>query len=536
MEDEAITRAGLKAAIDWKIGLTLLGEACDGKQALDIICQSKPDIVITDMKMPTMDGVQFLRELERIHPDCNKIVISAYTDFPYMHQAVVSGALDYLLKPVCAEDLNRLLRRIVEKQTAANAASRDSAKSASMSEEQILSALAGCFLPCENEILARLREPYLDIEGPSFVAQVVYLPDYEHEGFQRRIKGRPLYFSIWEKVEDLVLGKQEARFIRTIDAPSEMLIVWRVDSSCPDEILPRLRAANTALEQQLCELPVTSFSIGFGRVYSGRECIARSYRDACMIAKMMSNSSFTRAAANINAAATWLDLYCKIPSALEFVACMVGSGTEEEVRVNIDRLFSRVTKAVFSRKNIPAFSDTLVDVLRQVAADKQVGLEAALGDKWQEQLQVARGEGDAAAIRYWFESMIRAIVVRTRLLPTRAIIKDVEAYIRRYFYKDLILDAIARKYHVHPVHLSRMFKEEVGENFTDYLTRIRLERALHLLRNPDLTVKQVAEFVGYDNPYYFTKIFKRRIGVYPSEGRTPQHLHLEATMGGPHSK
>ena len=100
VEDEEIARAGLKASIDWEMGLTLLGEAKNGAEAMQIAERMRPDIVITDMRMPVMDGIALLRALQRRTPGVHIIVISAYTDYRYMRQALVSKAVDYLVKPV----------------------------------------------------------------------------------------------------------------------------------------------------------------------------------------------------------------------------------------------------------------------------------------------------------------------------------------------------------------------------------------------------------------------------------------------------
>ena len=119
VEDEDIIRRGLVKTIDWQeMGAEIVGEAADGKEGLEVVRTVKPDLVMTDVKMPRLDGLEMAAQLRQEYPELKLVFLTSYAEFDYAQQAVRLGAEDYLLKPVDEEQIRKLMARLIEAQRA----------------------------------------------------------------------------------------------------------------------------------------------------------------------------------------------------------------------------------------------------------------------------------------------------------------------------------------------------------------------------------------------------------------------------------
>jgi two-component system response regulator YesN len=406
VEDEIVTREGIRDAVDWAAaGYQFCGEAPDGEIALPLIRERQPDIVITDIKMPFMDGLQLCRILRETLPATKIVILSGHDEFRYAQEAIQIGVTEYLLKPIVAQDLLAALRKIAvqldeERQTRA----RLEALQEQMATHQPL-----------------LRERcLLDlVSGNSSAAEFIE---------QARSLGI-----------DLLAPWYQVLLIRAVPAASAPLYAacQRCDALVA-EVIGESR-------------PVVAFKQGL--------------EDTILIVKGETQAGVARQSQALAAeigrrGAEWAD--CR---------ALIGAGDATERLGLIAQSFAQARAQISER---PA----------------DAGLPAAASPAHQEQLHGA------------------ALIMKAR------------AYIdANYADPEMSLSQVAAQVLLSPTYFSAVFRREVGETFIDYLTHVRIRKAIELLRSTSLTSSEIAYRIGYQNPRYFYSVFRKVVGQPPNEFR-----------------
>lgn len=140
------------------------------------------------------------------------------------------------------------------------------------------------------------------------------------------------------------------------------------------------------------------------------------------------------------------------------------------------------------------------------------------------QILLAETCQDGASCMYaYFQWLIRLLDRADEHTLGKDVIREIQIYIRQHYRENISLNSLAEQFYLHPNYLSRLFKEKTGQNFTEYLTQIRMEQVKELLKNSDRKIIEICEQTGYDNPRYFSKVFKQYTGMTPSEYRESLH-------------
>ncbi|QTH42529.1 response regulator [Cohnella sp. LGH] len=331
VDDEPLIRRGLKKLIDWQLhGFRIVGEADNGEEALELVAREETDIVVTDLKMPAMNGLELSEALKARFPTLKVIVLTGYDDFPYVQQSIRNGVADYLLKPVNADALVRSLLQIRKQ----------------LEEE-------------------RYRYPF-DIEA---------------------------------------------------------------------SLLDAVKAADAEA-----------------------------------------------AAAAVHALFDELHKY-KVPQEIVLRIC-------DTVRLSLDRLLDQE-------------SSSLKDILRKNNLEKDEG-----------RLPNAREELRADLLH-----IVSCLCDHRQGYANKRTIQAVIDDIERNFQQDITLGDLAAKFYLNASYLSQLFKSETGETFSNYVIKLRIEKAKRLLGDPNMKIQDISELVGYGDPKYFGQLFKRMTGMLPSEYR-----------------
>ncbi len=506
-EDEHIQRRAMVAILR-RIGQGVeVLEAADGREAVMVAKVHRPEVLLVDVRMPALDGLRALEEIRSFHPSVRAAIITAFEDFHYAREAVRLGARDYLLKPVDAEQLLELVRTMLE-EAAQEASERDYVHSARKWLEEayplLRRQLAAQLARGEISAMEVARQAAaVGMEAAPNVALVLgMLAPWRWEPAQLR---RQMIDALEEVVPPtrgiycLLEGARAAVFLHCPDVQAAL--------STAAEVVSALRR----------RLP-GELSAGLGRWCRHVGELARSLEEA----RRGEVVSFLRGGGP--------------PVTPEEVSELgpPGRSREEEHRLLTALKMGRCGEALEAARIVGTVLMEEAESTSQLRLEMihlGVLIDALMRERElpfeEESASFLRGvvEGDPSEAPEALQRLVSAAVARLKEAQGGRAFKLVEqakAWLEANYGRRLKLSDVAQALYVSPSHLSHVFKEETGQTVLQYLTDLRIREARALLRTTDLSVGEVAQRVGFDNPSYFSRWFRRHAGTSPSDYRKGQ--------------
>lgn len=520
VDDDRIIRKGVMKTIPWaENGFKLVGEAGDGEQALAIIAQEQPQIVVSDIRMPFMDGLELARQTRERYPAIKFIFLTGFEDFSYARQAIDLQAVDYMLKPV---ERGALLEK-VKKAAAAWDQAHGSKTQLQEAQPYLKGRLFQKILAGKNSDESLVREAArlsLDLDHSYAIVMFVCIDDYELEPVHPASGHRTLKQQLSDRLEAEInqLGLIGGAFILERDT----LVVLIMN----DQAVGLASQAAVAAQQfcrQVRETMQTTLTIGLGTVQSGLRGVAASFDDAHAVLAF-------RHVIGKDTVIT--------PDMLDHLVGEIqqnDEGTEEDLveKVRLGLVDDALQLLATMEEKLCSCRLELGDV-RLRAVDMLLGLFKG-AEKW---APVWRSGHMAKKAQYYSRinhmqtvaeimDLLRALVdsLAQFMIDENAsqrgdVIDEVTAYIEAHFAEHgLSLQDIGRYVHMNPIYLSVLFKKKKKITFTGFLLQIRMTRAMEMLRSTDLKTYEVAEQTGYSSPEYFGACFKKYTGCSPLEFR-----------------
>lgn len=498
VEDEAPIREGLGnilAKLD--DSYELAGKAKSGKEGLELVRKTKPDLVILDIRMPDMDGLTMLAHIREEKIDCRAMVLSAYSDFDYAKRAIELGIDNYLLKPIKVTELKRVLKEIEE------SIARDQSKDHLLSLEHVfLNAITGQ-LENDEQMAALLKEKYdLSEDEPIAIFGVGMGSNYE--------KYRKYVQMAMADME--IHGKGfRAYTIEFARRQSYVMILYHLE----DVEKTRAYIENTIV-------PMLCSKISGKLILSWNECRGLlKIRDAVMEADQRTewNLIFGKKALISRQKLEEVKTFpLKYPLSLEDQA-------KESVAAKDEKAFQAVWKKFRDYcREVPCTPQDMKEAMTRLAfhlsyVAAEVGAEEAMSGT-QRFLKVI---SEAAS---WVDIEDRLDAFFTDLTQKNyeeeevsLLIQKALQYTKQYYNQGITLEEIAEKLHVSEEYLSSQFKKETGSTFSETIRRYRIENVKGLLLKSSLKLNQIADMVGYSDPKYMSKVFKEEVGMLPLEYR-----------------
>ena len=516
VEDEIVAREGIRNAIDWPaIGFEFCGEASDGELALPRIEEAKPDVLITDIKMPFMDGLQLSKIIREHMPWIKVIILSGYDEFAYAQLALKIGVTEYLLKPVSATDIVEVLHRV--------ATTLDQEKSERERLRALKSQVEYSVLVRREQLLLRLvmggisssdaieqgQHLGLDLLAPYYLVMLIRIAlcdddkSYDYDTCQR----------VEAAVTDLVRNSADMLFTKK-DMEALVLILkgdaadqLQQEAGFWAELLQKEGAGDTA-----CRL-----HIGMGSPQERLSDLHRSFAQAVIKTKD------TTVPPHITGPCEG-----EVPAELQKVD---HQELENYLRFGdlsaFDSFFERHLRAIceVALQSALVLHYLLLEVClttAQFVSDLGGAEEHATPELHQIEAILPRLM-TVEHIRAELEQVIGgALVFRDNQVNHQRtqIIQQAKAYIDDHFNDpDLQMNEVAKRFNLSPGHFSTVFSQEIGETFRDYTNTLRLNRAKKLLRTTNIKCAEVAYQSGYNDAHYFSTFFKKKTGFTPQEFR-----------------
>jgi two-component system, response regulator YesN len=505
VEDEIVTREGIRDSVDWgAAGYQFCGEAPDGELALPQIREQRPETVITDIKMPFMDGLQLCRILKETLPDTKIIILSGHDEFKYAQEAIHIGVAEYLLKPVSALDLINVLRKVAgqldqERQVAEHlrAAQAQAASQRSILRERcLLNLVAGT--TSSAEAIEQCRNMGLDLLAPWYQVMLVRADTTGAGSYQ-----------LFQQV-DAIIAETIAATPSVIGFKKDLeetVLILKGDH--PDRLEQVGRRLARRLRQQIETRTACRAAIGRGAPTERIGTIAQSFAQALLHTDADDQPAPDRRADLLkpDSSAMMLMLRSGVRADFDrfFASYLVPLGdVDQRSRVLIDYVFTDVVlSAANFLRELGGSPEELLPDLRHP--------EALLADV--QDLDQAK-----ELARQVFQVVLE---YRDRQAHRQgALIAKARDYIdAHYADPDISLSSVAARVTLSPSYFSVVFSRAVGETFIEYLTNVRMRKAMELLRTTPLTSGEIAYHVGYHNPRYFYSVFRKVVGLPPTEFR-----------------
>ncbi len=525
VDDEYLIRNLLKHRICWEeLGAEVVGEAAGAGEALELIGEVSPDILFTDICMPSMDGIEFSRIVIEKFPQIKIVVITGHEEFNYAQKSVKLGISDFLLKPINAEEIKRVVLNLKEKIETERSHQKNYAELKQQLEAN-LPYLREKFL---NELLSNEmdREEALD-KLWYFGFELNPATDFFQTAVVEYTSGSPGNDVVIREEEKFMLAIRSADLIRQIFREDRYIHVFFnisgkiVILSNNDKVdLPDCcEVIKTTLINQ-CKCFV---GIGIGRRMKGFEGIRASYNEACeaLDYKVVfgKNQIINYTDINFSGDSQWKIRKDK----KEKLGFCITAGLKEKAAELIEEyFFDRCyhTGSAIRQMWLEAF-----DIL-SICEHTLLELKIDTADLWESHSrpyeEVSRID-NLPELKAYIIQLLFHIIERVRqasLNKANHLIGQVEDYILRNLQlADLSLASTAKEFFVSPSHLSRLFKQKTSQSFVEYITKARMDTAIKLLKGTDLKVYQIAEKVGIGDPHYFSILFKKNTGLSVQEFR-----------------
>jgi len=525
VEDEIIVREGIRNSIPWeKTAYNLAGEAPDGEMALAMIQDIKPDILITDIRMPFIDGLSLSRIVKKTLPWIKIVIISGHDEFEYAREALSLGVEEYLLKPVSSQDMLKTLDKIAarideekEKLLSIENLKAQVRSSADILRDKWLSDFMNGRIPA-TEAIEKGREFNIDLLSRSYIIAVIAVLSGEKEAQLTPVK--KIFQSIMEQYSGSIwFAEHEKRFVLLLKETAADSITGKT-STLEESVYAIAQAFKYEVERNTnCKI-----TAGIGTPAERIGEVPKSYQSALKaadyginhgLAQIADSSLFSSSVGEKFGFSEFPDITGDIfLTKLRYAA-----------KKDIDTIIKEYTKTLES--NFDEMSAYFIFGEVVVTAAKIV---EDMGGDLKEITPFSLEKGVVRSFvvsRNIFMEKLRALltaVIEYRDSRTggryQSVIVKAKEYIDRNFASgDISLHSTASYVGISPNHLSTVFAQETGENFIDYLTRVRLEKAKQLLRNTAMKSADIAFETGFNDPHYFSYIFKKNIGVSPREYR-----------------
>ncbi len=528
VDDEEEVRKAIIRKMDWeKLGFVVVGDAENGEEALEKLEQLEPDVVITDIRMPYMDGLTLTARIREKHPSMKVLIFSGYDDFEYAKQAIKLEVTEYILKPVNGEELAVILGRIrdsldkeIEQRRNIDSLRESYLGSLPILRELFLNNLVNRTADV-TAVVPRLREYGIDIlDARKWLAAVIHVEQVECEETKALSMHQELIpISVRGLVEDSL--KTYCRFA-IFSSLEGITVIAAIDGNNTQTGLMNLFDDICRESRRLLEIAIT---VGVGRSCDALQDIGSSYQAAV-------DALGYRAIVGRGKPIYINDVEPVNRGKLQFQAkdeeeltTAIKFGSPETIEAMVKNLSACMDDAKVHARQYQIYMLSIANCLFRMMQQYNLDIDVMFGSREQYKviLEGICNKAEFAERIIPVACRMNEALNRERDNTTRKVIEEAKTYIREHYADaELSVETLCRHLHMSPAYFSTVFKKETGQSYVNYLTEIRLKKAVELLNETDDKTYMIAQKVGYQEQNYFSYVFKKRFGVSPTKYRGTQ--------------
>lgn len=544
VEDEEMIRRGIVKSVPWQtLGFTVVAESKNGKDALEQLENNPVDVLLTDIKMPIMGGIELSKKARQLYPEIEIIILSGFSDFEYARQAISFRAFDYLLKPT---NKNKLLdaftalkdsmdQKRERKEEIFYSNIFSNAGYETMRNEFLHSLLSG-----ESNLFKEFDEKTttleLDFSGRFFAAATIKFDRksiFEELETSWATDKRLLTFSFSNIIKEALSNIDNAYYI--IDDYDAIDFIFCFSSKEKQEALmiTCLESISENIHNCLFKHGVVPYTIGIGLSYPTIHHIAKSYSQA----KKSIQNNFYLGEQRIqiyqdNNESKYEQNFIQFyPEEMQNVALAVSNGNSVDTKNYLESMFKRLMDQKLLPEIVKNYCITLKLMVQSKITTSYEVIEKVIGEGYNEFVKEALSVKDLEA--YVVDVMVAlaleidSTIDSGSITEQRLVIDKAKAYIKEHLSEKINLNMISDYVYLSETYFSFLFKKVTGVTYIDYIQKLRMNEAKRLLVNTTYKIYEIAELIGYSDYKYFSVQFRKYVSVTPKVYRNQGRREVE---------
>lgn len=524
VDDEILVREAISKKIEWnQLGFELVGDCENGRDAIEFVKKTQVDVVLTDICMPHVDGMELSRYLYEQYPQTAIIIFSGYSDFEYAKQAIQYKVSEYILKPVTAKELTEVLERLKMKLDGIRREEQKIDKlqkvyhNYTKNEALIIGKALSRLVNGTQEVtrsLEELKELGIEIQGTAFrtvVADIDVYSEWCETGNNGLKKESALMSFVVENISSEIVEEYEAGLAYRDSDNRVCMLLWTDAPQKFREVVPEMCME---IQKQVKSAMSLSVSMGIGKYVNSLEDLPQSYGSAVDVLKYRYSKGI----------GVIIDCeqeiregnFLELEPKLREVASAVKGGDEDGLMEVLSDIEDWIKAHYISRNIASAYLNQVLHTLYESVKEADDSFE--LKEKLLSEVSEARGIECAMKLtKEYAQEGILAMTESGQSSAERQANLAIDYMQKNYGDTELGLNQICEYLNISTSRFSSIFKEVTGKTFTEVLTGIRMEKAKQLLRQTSLKNYEIAERVGFSDPHYFSIAFKKTTGMTPKE-------------------
>lgn len=522
-DDEQIVVDGIKFMLkELYSDVEVIAEANSGRAIIEATMTQVPDVVLMDIKMPGINGIEAIETIKKRHHETKFIIISAYEQFDYAKQAVELGVSHYILKPVIDHKIKDVMDKVLfEIKEERRMVRQDMENREKL--EKIIPVLEHGFvyaLLMNADYRSELRkyQELFEIKKDNAYVMILEFGDNgEEETLENAIgtglKGQSLY----PKVQSAIKYKCKA-IVGPMIINRITTVIYEEQGQTEYEQRLKALALAESIKTSIETIMGSTVHIGIGACHSSDK-IRHSLEEASFALNRITDESILHFNdSNLSESESSDYSYMDIKEEETRIINLVETGQKEQLIKSLQSFFNRVEKAFGSSVQDIKHVVTELMVMVLSAAFRHHIKELRLG--YDTYLNEIKNIDQVIPLEQWCIKRILLItdaILNHRHENVSAVVMDAKIYMDKHYNEDLSLNDVSKMVAVSPQYFSKIFKEEIGVSFVEYLRKKRMEVAKEMLMAKKHSIKEICYHIGYNDPNYFSRLFKKMVGVTPTD-------------------
>jgi two-component system, response regulator YesN len=528
IDDEELIRDGVAIKLERLMpDVHVIGKAQDAHQALEIIKINVPDIILTDIRMPEIDGLKLIEMVKEEYPGIRFVVISGYQDFEYAKKSISLNVGDYLLKPIDNIELKNIIEKLdfeinQEKQKneyLLNLKSNANSSTYFLRNKYLTDAIyfAGEF---EIDYIKKALEK-IQICFPEMYYTVITLIIDNIDclpGFPGKKDISLAKFAIINIVEESLSSFETVAAFENLKKENQIVAIINHKNSCSSS---RLVLECQKLQKSLSSFLKVNATIGIGKSYSDINLLNNSYIEshtAVMQRIVLDNENVIHIDSVPDSSRV---TFFMSENERQLLSSYIAARNLNNSLEVLEKIFLSMKSHRTSFATVYIVCFDILIILGKIVKESGISWENIFKDKVISEESILQYT-TLEELKSWLKECVTSIcsyLSKLNKSDGKKSIEEIKEYVKNYYYTDINLNDLANKYFINSSYLSQLFKNETNEKFVDYVTRIRVEKAMELLSNTSLKTYEIAAMVGYSDPRYFSDVFLKVTGKTPSKYR-----------------